>query len=340
MCERNCQHCYMRRSNKDAKRFMCFPTHVYDNMEWLYNHGVGTIVISSGEFNNEGRTEFIETILENTMKKSSEIDRGFREAKGDFSGGAPIQIGLQMGEIPGNTSRRFFKKGARTVYLRMEAADRLLYKDVFIRERGYDERVANLQKMMKMGYEVYSGTMIGLPFQTDENLIEDVLMMKELKVDGLDFGAYVPTKNTPIYPFWREQNHNDYEKYRSHVYDRLRRVIALSRIVMRDVNIAVSEHSMLFNPDGVADLLNAGANVVKMFSGPLWTRQFNLYFDEMPPPFSEDDVLKHNLAYIKKAGKQPMLNRAPSLSPAYLRRFTPSLSPVCFNKQHVPETHK
>ncbi len=53
-------------------------THVYDNMEWLYNHGVGTIVISSGEFNNEGRTEFIETILENTMKKSSEIDRGFR----------------------------------------------------------------------------------------------------------------------------------------------------------------------------------------------------------------------------------------------------------------------
>lgn len=28
------------------------------------------------------------------------------------------------------------------------------------------------------------------------------------------------------------------------------------------------------------------------------------YFDEMPPPFSEDDVLKHNLAYIEKAGKQ------------------------------------
>ena len=45
---------------------------------------------------------------------------------------------------------------------------------------------------------------------------------------------------------------------------------------MPDVNIAVSEHSMLFNPDGVSDLLNVGANVVKMFSGPLWTRQFNL----------------------------------------------------------------
>lgn len=46
-----------------------------------------------------------------------------------------------MGELPMNTCRRYLKKGASTVYLPMEAADRLLYKDVFIRERGYDERI-------------------------------------------------------------------------------------------------------------------------------------------------------------------------------------------------------
>ena len=33
---------------------------------------------------------------------------------------------------------------------------------------------------------------------------------------------------------------------------------------------------MLLQPEAVSDLLNAGANVIKMFSGPLWTRQFNL----------------------------------------------------------------
>ncbi|KNB42157.1 hypothetical protein JH06_4264 [Blastocystis sp. subtype 4] len=308
MCERNCQHCYMRRSNKDAKRFMCFPTHVYDNMEWLYNKGVGTIVISSGEFNNEGRTEFIETIIENTIQKSIEIDRGYRVKNGDYSGGAPIQIGLQMGEIPMNTCRRYYKKGAKTVYLRMEAADRLLYKDVFIRERGYDERIENINKMMHEGFEVYSGTMIGLPFQTDENLVEDILLMKELHVDGLDYGVYIPTKNTPIYSFWRDQNHNDYPKYLDHCYDRLRRVIALSRIVMRNVNITTSEHHMLMQPEAVSDLLNSGANVIKMFSGPLWTRQFNLYFDEMPPAFPEDDVFNHTLGYIQKAGKEVSQN--------------------------------
>ena len=121
-------------------------------MEWLYNNGIGTIVISSGEFNNEGRTEFIEGIIENTNPPRPEIDRGFRVQlvalphsqvqKGDYSGGSPIQIGLQMGEIPMNSCRRYFTKGASLAYLRMEASDRLLYKDIFIREKGYDERVA------------------------------------------------------------------------------------------------------------------------------------------------------------------------------------------------------
>lgn len=59
--------------------------------------------------------------------------------KGDYSGGNPIQIGLQMGEIPMNSCRRYFAKGASLAYLRMEASDRLLYKDIFIREKGYDE---------------------------------------------------------------------------------------------------------------------------------------------------------------------------------------------------------
>ena len=51
-------------------------------MEWLYSNGIGTIVVSSGEFNNEGRTEFIENIIENTVQKSSELDRQFRVLSG------------------------------------------------------------------------------------------------------------------------------------------------------------------------------------------------------------------------------------------------------------------
>ena len=44
-------------------------------MDWLYRNGIGTIVISSGEFNNEGRTEFIEGICGNVIEKSQKLDK-------------------------------------------------------------------------------------------------------------------------------------------------------------------------------------------------------------------------------------------------------------------------
>lgn len=69
-----------------------------------------------------------------------------------------------MGEIPANTFRRYREKGASLVYMRMESTDLLLYKDIFIRERGYDERVRyelsgwmryrNIEKLKKEQYEV------------------------------------------------------------------------------------------------------------------------------------------------------------------------------------------
>ena len=40
--------------------------------------------------------------------------------------------------------------------------------------------------MMKEGYEVYTGTLVGLPFQTPKNLAEDILFLKELHVDGVE----------------------------------------------------------------------------------------------------------------------------------------------------------
>ena len=53
-------------------------------------------------------------------------------------------------------------------------------------------------------------------------------------------------------------------------------MIALSRILMPDVSITTSEHHLLVHQNGLQEILNSGANVVKMFSGPLWTRKFNL----------------------------------------------------------------
>ena len=98
--------------------------------------------------------------------------------------------------------------------------------------------------------------------------------------------VYMPTKNTPVYPFWREETQvavggksdtkNDYFGHLEKSFQQLKRMTALSRLVLRDVNITASEHQLLLHANGLQEMLNAGANVVKMYSGPLWTRMFNL----------------------------------------------------------------
>lgn len=175
-------------------------------MEWLYNNGIGTIVICSGEFNNEGRTEFIENIIHNTIDKSKEIDKGLR-VWFLFVASPAGKEGRLLGRCSdpdrsadGRDSIEYWeailqKRSEPVLPANGGDGPAPLQGRVHSRERiRRAMRVAfcgvlecrNLKKMMKMGYEVYSGTIVGLPFQTDENLVEDILGMKELGVDGLE----------------------------------------------------------------------------------------------------------------------------------------------------------
>lgn len=81
--------------------------------------------------------------------------------------------------------------------------------------------------------------------------------------------VYMPTKNTPVYPFWREETQvavggksdtkNDYFGYLEKSFQQLKRMTALSRLVLRDVNITASEHQLLLHANGLQEMLNAGA---------------------------------------------------------------------------------
>lgn len=74
-------------------------------------------------------------------------------------------------------------------------------------------------------------------------------------------------------------------------------MIALSRILMPLVSITSSELHLLLRSNGMQEILNAGANVVKMFSGPQWTRQFNLVANDVQ---CDDVVLRRDAAGLPR----------------------------------------
>ena len=110
--------------------------------------------------------------------------------------------------------------------------------------------------MRKCGYQVGTGVMIGLPFQTAANLADDLLFFKEMDIDMCGMGPYLEHSETPLYAC--RHLIPDLERR----LDLSLRMVALLRLLMPDINIAATTAMQAIAPDGRERAIMAGANVL------------------------------------------------------------------------------
>ena len=55
-----------------------------------------------------------------------------------------------------------------------------------------------LINLKEIGYEVGAGFMIGLPNQSNEDLVNDLLFIKKLNPHMCGIGPFIPQKDTPL----------------------------------------------------------------------------------------------------------------------------------------------
>ena len=111
-------------------------------------------------------------------------------------------------------------------------------------------RVRCLQDLKKLGYEVGSGCLVGLPNQTIESLANDILFFKEIEADMIGIGPFIPHPNTPL----KDSNAGSFTLSL--------KVMALTRILLKDINIPATTAMESLNPNGRLIALQSGANVV------------------------------------------------------------------------------
>ncbi len=63
---------------------------------------------------------------------------------------------------------------------------------------SYETRLECIENLKSLGYITGSGMMIGLPFQSMENLEHDIDFMVRHKIDMVGMGPYIPHKDTPL----------------------------------------------------------------------------------------------------------------------------------------------
>ena len=112
-----------------------------------------------------------------------------------------------------------------------------------------------MQLLRETGYQVGTGVMIGLPFQTIDDLTGDLLFLKKTDIDMCGMGPYIEHEHTPIFQF------RDLLKTKQERFDLALNMIAVLRLMMPDINIAAATALQAIDPAGREKALVVGANI-------------------------------------------------------------------------------
>ena len=256
-CVKDCYYCGILKSNTNVTRFAMDENEILECARAAQEMDYGSIVLQSGERQDEAYVCFVEDILHKIKAATS----------------GKLGITLSLGEQTGETYERWFKAGAHRYLLRIETSDPGLYKRLHPEDHSFAARRECLRLLRRTGYQVGTGVMIGLPFQTLENLVEDILFFKEEGIDMIGMGPYVPHGDTPLAP----GDHDPAESFRLGLV-----MIALTRLVLKDVNIAATTALQTLDPSGREKGVLAGANIIMPNITPTDYRKFYQLYDNKP----------------------------------------------------------
>lgn len=242
VCRKNCFYCGIRRDNRNVERFQMTADEILAAAKWAYDCGFGSVVLQSGERADEEFVSFVETML----PQIKEMSRG------------ELGITLSLGEQSKKTLERWFAAGAHRYLLRIETSNRDIYRSLHPDDHDFDARLATLKNLADIGYQVGTGVMIGLPNQTTADLADDILFFKEQDVAMIGMGPYVVHKDTPLgLEYGKQRLRSDEEQLTLAL-----KMIAVTRIYLKDVNIASTTALQALEETGRERGLLAGANII------------------------------------------------------------------------------
>lgn len=262
ICSKNCLYCGIRKDNKLLQRYNLSDEEIIEAAKFAYKSNYASIVLQSGELESKSFINRVDFLLKSIMEETE----------------SNIGITLSCGEQSYETYKRWFNSGARRYLLRIESSNKDLYYKIHPNNKlhNFDRRIQCLQDMKKVGYQVGTGVMIGLPFQSIDDLANDLLFMKEIDIDMCGMGPYIEHQDTPLF-----QYRNELLPLKER-FELTLKMIALLRIMMKDINIAASTAMQSIDKMGREKALKIGANVIMPNITPGMYRDFYKLYENKP----------------------------------------------------------
>ena len=243
ICRKNCLYCGIRRDNPSNDRYEIDIEDVIPAARFAYEQGYGSMVIQGGERHDKKFRDKITSILKEVRKISSE---------------SPLGITLSLGEQPFDVYQEWFEAGAHRYLLRIESSTQELFEKIHPvdESHSFQTRLTALKDLRRAGYQVGTGVMIGLPFQTLGHLADDLLFFKNFDIDMCGMGPYLEHSQTPLYQY------KDLLISKEERFELSLKMVAILRLMMPKINIAATTAMQSIDPAGREKAILAGANVI------------------------------------------------------------------------------
>jgi biotin synthase len=257
-CVRRCAYCGLRAPNEKVERYRMTTEEIAACVQLAVTLGYGTILLQSGEDPQITKTWMAELI---------------RRIKDE----TPLAVTLSLGERRVGELEAWRAAGADRYLLRFETSNPALFERIHPpRRAGAPDRLVLLSALRQLGYEVGSGVMVGLPGQTYEDLATDLELFRDLDLDMIGVGPYLPHPDTPLGQVPRPAG-NDQQVPNSELMTY--KVVALTRLLCPRANIPTTTALVTLNRERGRELgLMRGANVVMPNLTPApYRRHYEIY---------------------------------------------------------------
>ena len=262
ICVKDCLYCGIRHSNNATTRYSLSDEEVLEAAHFAHVHHFGSIVLQGGERSDHDFTLRITRLLHQIKEQSN----------------GELGITLSLGEQTLEVYRQWREAGAHRYLLRIESSNPHLYKRIHPQNalHSFNARRHCLNLLRECDYQIDTGVMIGLPFQTLEDLACDLQFLQDIDIDMVGMGPYLEHHNTPLYAV-RHLLLSQEERLSLSL-----RMIALLRLMMPNINIAATTALQAIDPFGREKALQIGANVVMPNITPTSNRSLYALYENKP----------------------------------------------------------
>ncbi len=246
-CQKNCNYCAMRASNQKLERYRLAAAEILDIAAQIHRLGIGTLFLQAGQ--DPGCDAILQAVI-------PEVKRRFG-----------LHILLCLGEYSQATYVRWRALGADSYILKFETSEPERYRQIAY--TPLTRRLQCIRWLQEAGFQVGTGNIVGLPGQTLDTLVQDILLTQKIQPDFASSSPFIPNENTP------------FSELESGNVRRTLNIMAIFRILLPHALIPTVSALEKLETGGQLAGLNAGANVITInFTPPQCRSKYVIYSQE------------------------------------------------------------